>query len=172
MTTHPGPTGTNLAGLRDHNAALVLGLLRAAPEGGSRVGLAARTGLTPQAIGKITARLLAEGMIEEASPERLHRRQAPHPAPAARRSRLRRRRPPRTRRTHRPARRPDRPPPPPAHPAGGGGHRPRRRRPPGRRRDPPCRRGPAGGARLLGAGIGCRGPLDHAAGVLHWFTPA
>jgi predicted NBD/HSP70 family sugar kinase len=59
--------GTNLAGLRDHNTALVLGLLRAADErGSSRVQLAAETGLTPQAISKITARLLAEGLIVEA----------------------------------------------------------------------------------------------------------
>ena len=59
--------GTNLAGLRDHNTALVLGLLRAADDGGSsRVHLAAQTGLTPQAISKITARLLVEGLIEEA----------------------------------------------------------------------------------------------------------
>lgn len=59
--------GTNLAGLRDHNTALALGLLRAAGDGGSsRVQLAAETGLTPQAISKITARLLAEGLIEEA----------------------------------------------------------------------------------------------------------
>ncbi|MFD9127550.1 ROK family protein [Kitasatospora sp. NPDC059571] len=66
MTMPPAPTGTNLAGLRDHNAALVLGLLRAEPHGGSRVELAARTGLTPQAVGKITARLLDDGMIIEA----------------------------------------------------------------------------------------------------------
>jgi len=53
--------GTNLAGLRDHNTALVLGLLRAADErGSSRVQLAAETGLTPQAISKITARLRSE----------------------------------------------------------------------------------------------------------------
>jgi predicted NBD/HSP70 family sugar kinase len=59
--------GTNLAGLRDHNTALVLGLLRsAAEEGSSRVQLAAETGLTPQAISKITARLLAEGLVVEA----------------------------------------------------------------------------------------------------------
>jgi predicted NBD/HSP70 family sugar kinase len=59
--------GTNLAGLRDHNTALVLGLLRAVDErGSSRVQLAAETGLTPQAISKITARLLAEGLIVEA----------------------------------------------------------------------------------------------------------
>lgn len=60
------PAGTNLAGLRDHNTALVLGLLRSAGEGSSRVQLAAETGLTPQAISKITARLLAEGLVVEA----------------------------------------------------------------------------------------------------------
>ncbi|HWG26272.1 ROK family protein [Actinospica sp.] len=59
------PAGTNLTGLRDHNTALVMGLLRAAPRGGSRVELAAATGLTPQAISKIVARLLADGVVEE-----------------------------------------------------------------------------------------------------------
>jgi predicted NBD/HSP70 family sugar kinase len=58
-------TGVNLAGLRDHNMALVLGLLRAAPEGSSRVELAAGTGLTPQAISKIIARLRADGLVAE-----------------------------------------------------------------------------------------------------------
>jgi predicted NBD/HSP70 family sugar kinase len=59
--------GTNLAGLRDHNTALVLGLLRAAGgEGSSRVQIAAETGLTPQAISKITARLLDEGLVRAA----------------------------------------------------------------------------------------------------------
>ncbi|GAB2701572.1 ROK family protein [Kitasatospora kifunensis] len=57
--------GTNLTGLRDHNTALVLGLLRAARQGSSRVELAAGTGLTPQAISKIVARLLATTLIEE-----------------------------------------------------------------------------------------------------------
>ena len=57
--------GTNLAGLRDHNTALLMGLLRAAPRGGSRVELAATTGLTPQAISKIVARLLSDGVVEE-----------------------------------------------------------------------------------------------------------
>jgi predicted NBD/HSP70 family sugar kinase len=59
------PAGTNLTGLRDHNTALVMGLLRAATDGGSRVELAAATGLTPQAISKIVARLLADGVVEE-----------------------------------------------------------------------------------------------------------
>jgi predicted NBD/HSP70 family sugar kinase len=69
---HPttGP-GANLPALRSHNAALVLGLLRdaaAGPGGGgiSRLELAERTGLTPQAVSKITARLRAEGLAEEA----------------------------------------------------------------------------------------------------------
>lgn len=60
-------SGANLPTLRSHNAALVLDLLRAAGEGGiSRLGLAARTGLTPQAVSKITARLRAEGLAAEA----------------------------------------------------------------------------------------------------------
>ncbi|MFI2211067.1 ROK family protein [Streptomyces sp. NPDC020141] len=60
-------TGVNLAALRGFNAALVLDLLRAAGEGGiSRLELAARTGLTPQAVSKITARLRAEGLAAEA----------------------------------------------------------------------------------------------------------
>lgn len=63
---HAHTDGTNLTGLRDHNAALVLALLRRAPRGGSRVELAAGTGLTPQAISKIVARLLDEGLVEEA----------------------------------------------------------------------------------------------------------
>ncbi|MER5865096.1 ROK family protein [Kitasatospora sp. NPDC002040] len=57
--------GTNLTGLRDHNTALVLRLLRAAPDGSSRVQLAEATGLTPQAISKIVARLLATTLVEE-----------------------------------------------------------------------------------------------------------
>ncbi|WP_443065440.1 ROK family transcriptional regulator [Streptomyces sp. NBC_00536] len=62
--------GANLAGLRGHNAALVLSLLRAAglrgEAGPGRGELAARTGLTPQAVSKITARLAAEGLVAEA----------------------------------------------------------------------------------------------------------
>lgn len=172
MTTHPGPTGTNLAGLRDHNAALVLGLLRAAPEGGSRVGLAARTGLTPQAIGKITARLLAEGMIEEAGqsastggkPRTLLRLRAEAACAVGvhlERDEL-------TvllvdltgRRLHLHTR------PVAADIAPGDAVR---LVADGIRR---AAEALPEGARLLGAGIGCRGPLDHAAGVLHWFTPA
>ncbi|KUJ66258.1 ROK family transcriptional regulator [Streptomyces albus subsp. albus] len=56
-----------MAILRGHNAALVLGLLREAGEAGvSRLELAERTGLTPQAVSKITARLRAEGLAAEA----------------------------------------------------------------------------------------------------------
>ncbi|MGK5549821.1 ROK family protein, partial [Streptomyces sp. URMC 127] len=63
----PAAPGANLAALRDHNTALVLGLLRdAGPEGASRAELAARTGLTPQAVSKITARLRAAGLAAEA----------------------------------------------------------------------------------------------------------
>ncbi|MGW0119639.1 ROK family transcriptional regulator [Streptomyces sp. NPDC003327] len=59
--------GVNLPALRSHNAALVLDLLRAAGEDGiSRLELAERTGLTPQAVSKITARLRAEGLAAEA----------------------------------------------------------------------------------------------------------
>lgn len=57
----------NLPALRSHNAALVLDLLRTAGEAGiSRLELAERTGLTPQAVSKITARLRAEGLAAEA----------------------------------------------------------------------------------------------------------
>ncbi|MFF8813481.1 ROK family transcriptional regulator [Streptomyces pactum] len=62
-----GGAGANLAALRGHNTALVLGLLRdAGPAGLSRLELAGRTGLTPQAVSKITARLRAEGLAAEA----------------------------------------------------------------------------------------------------------
>ncbi|WP_345047467.1 ROK family transcriptional regulator [Streptomyces rameus] len=62
-----GPAGANLGVLRSHNAALVLGLLRdAGTEGISRLELAERTGLTPQAVSKITARLREQGFAAEA----------------------------------------------------------------------------------------------------------
>ncbi|MFC9425388.1 ROK family protein [Streptomyces sp. NPDC056987] len=62
-----GGSGANLPVLRGYNSALVLDLLRAAGEGGiSRLELAERTGLTPQAVSKITARLRAEGLAAEA----------------------------------------------------------------------------------------------------------
>ncbi|MFE7439882.1 ROK family protein [Streptomyces chartreusis] len=57
----------NLGALRSHNAALVLDLLRTAgPDGISRLELAERTGLTPQAVSKITARLREDGLAAEA----------------------------------------------------------------------------------------------------------
>ncbi|MET9801407.1 ROK family transcriptional regulator [Streptomyces sp. NPDC006368] len=60
-------TGANLPALRNHNAALLLNLLRQAGEDGvSRLELAERTGLTPQAVSKITARLRAEGLAVDA----------------------------------------------------------------------------------------------------------
>ncbi|MFF5635046.1 ROK family protein [Streptomyces sp. NPDC012825] len=59
----PGPAPAP----RSRNAALVLDLLRTAGERGiSRLELAERTGLTPQAVSKITARLRAEGLATEA----------------------------------------------------------------------------------------------------------
>ncbi|WP_232789140.1 ROK family transcriptional regulator, partial [Streptomyces odonnellii] len=62
-----GGAGANLPVLRSYNAALVLDLLRAAGDAGiSRLELAERTGLTPQAVSKITARLRTEGMATEA----------------------------------------------------------------------------------------------------------
>ncbi|MFJ9035587.1 ROK family protein [Streptomyces sp. NPDC102406] len=68
MNTHVRPTaGVNLTALRGHNAALVLDLLRTAGEAGiSRLEIAERTGLTPQAVSKITARLRGEGLAVEA----------------------------------------------------------------------------------------------------------
>lgn len=62
-----GGSGANLPVLRGHNAALVLDLLRTAGAAGiSRLELAERTGLTPQAVSKITARLRADGLAAEA----------------------------------------------------------------------------------------------------------
>ncbi|MEU7069600.1 ROK family transcriptional regulator [Streptomyces narbonensis] len=62
-----GLGGVNVPALRSHNAALVLDLLRTAGETGiSRLELAERTGLTPQAVSKITARLRTEGLAGEA----------------------------------------------------------------------------------------------------------
>ncbi|WP_301370850.1 ROK family transcriptional regulator [Streptomyces xanthophaeus] len=59
--------GVNLPALRGYNEALLLDLLRGAgPAGLGRAELAARTGLTPQAVSKITARLGADGMVVEA----------------------------------------------------------------------------------------------------------
>ncbi|MEU7717100.1 ROK family transcriptional regulator [Streptomyces tibetensis] len=65
--TGAGGGGVNLLSLRSHNAALLLDLLRTAGgEGISRLELAERTGLTPQAVSKITARLREDGLAAEA----------------------------------------------------------------------------------------------------------
>ncbi|MFJ6560626.1 ROK family protein [Streptomyces sp. NPDC091412] len=65
--TGRGTAGANLLALRSHNTALVLDLLRGAgAEGISRLELAERTGLTPQAVSKITARLRQQGLAAEA----------------------------------------------------------------------------------------------------------
>lgn len=62
-----GRGGVNLPTLRGYNEALLLDLLRGAgPTGLGRTELATRTGLTPQAVSKITARLGGEGLIAEA----------------------------------------------------------------------------------------------------------
>lgn len=62
-----GVAGVNLLALRSHNTALVLDLLRTAgTDGISRLELADRTGLTPQAVSKITARLRESGLATEA----------------------------------------------------------------------------------------------------------
>ncbi|MEU9706034.1 ROK family transcriptional regulator [Streptomyces sp. NPDC047981] len=67
VTRARSDAGVNLPALRGHNAALVLDLLRTAGEAGiSRLELAERTGLTPQAVSKITARLRGEGLVREA----------------------------------------------------------------------------------------------------------
>ncbi|WP_051812442.1 ROK family transcriptional regulator [Streptomyces sp. NRRL S-340] len=59
--------GANLLALRSHNTALVLDLLRGAGAAGiSRLELAEGTGLTPQAVSKITARLRERGLAAEA----------------------------------------------------------------------------------------------------------
>ncbi|WP_037605290.1 ROK family transcriptional regulator [Streptacidiphilus rugosus] len=61
------PVGANLTSLRDHNAAAVLSLIRAAgAEGVSRVELARASGLTAQAISKIVHRLAQDGLLAEA----------------------------------------------------------------------------------------------------------
>ncbi|MFD9975639.1 ROK family protein [Streptomyces sp. NPDC059017] len=62
-----GGQGGNLSLLRNHNASLVLDLLRTAGEVGiSRPEIADYTGLTPQAVSKITARLREAGLLAEA----------------------------------------------------------------------------------------------------------
>ncbi|WP_040405778.1 ROK family transcriptional regulator [Amycolatopsis nigrescens] len=57
-------TGVNLRGLRRRNSALLLGEIRRAG-GLSRIELAARSGLTQQAVSKIVPALLAAGVLTE-----------------------------------------------------------------------------------------------------------
>jgi predicted NBD/HSP70 family sugar kinase len=57
-------TGVNLRGLRRHNRAWLLGEIRRAG-GLSRTELAARSGLTQQAVSKIVPELLAAGLVTE-----------------------------------------------------------------------------------------------------------
>lgn len=67
MNRSNGGGGANLYALRGYNAALMLDLLRSAGRAGiSRLELAERTGLTPQAVSKITARLRDDGLVAEA----------------------------------------------------------------------------------------------------------
>lgn len=162
-------SGTNLAGLRDHNTAVVVGLLRAAgDQGSSRVQLAAETGLTPQAISKITARLLAEGVILEAGqsastggkprtllavrPEaacsvgiELDRLRATILLVDLAGKKLRRR----------------------SVPFGLASGKPERVAVALAKRVSQAIYAAPAGARILGVGVGCRGPLDYDAGALH-----
>ncbi|PYC69157.1 hypothetical protein C7C46_28325 [Streptomyces tateyamensis] len=67
MTTDAADSALNLSLVRDRNDATVLRAVRGCgAEGVSRVQLAAHTGLTAQAISKITGRLLADGLLTEA----------------------------------------------------------------------------------------------------------
>ncbi|GDY32250.1 ROK family transcriptional regulator [Gandjariella thermophila] len=64
-TTGPsGPGGANLRALRDHNSGLLLDLVRDSGEL-SRAELAERSGLTAQAVSKIVARLIGDGVLAE-----------------------------------------------------------------------------------------------------------
>lgn len=63
---HAVHSGTNLPAIGGYNQAVVLDAVRHAPEGISRVELAARTGLSAQTITNVCRRLLAEGLVEEA----------------------------------------------------------------------------------------------------------
>ena len=67
---HNDAPGAGLGHVREHNDALVVGLARATPEF-DRASIAAATGLTPQAVSKVLARLVADGLVAAAG----HRRQ-------------------------------------------------------------------------------------------------
>ena len=57
-----GGAAADLGYLRDYNEALVLGAVRGAPTF-ERAGVAAVTGLTPQAVSKVLARLIDQGFV-------------------------------------------------------------------------------------------------------------
>jgi predicted NBD/HSP70 family sugar kinase len=61
--------GAGLGYLRGYNDALVVGLARSVPEF-DRASIAAATGLTPQAVSKVLARLTGDGLIEPAGVRR------------------------------------------------------------------------------------------------------
>ncbi|MGK9146279.1 ROK family transcriptional regulator [Plantibacter flavus] len=58
--------GTNLPALGGYNRAVVLDLIRRAPDGLSRVELAGQTGLSAQTVSNVAKRLLADGVVLEA----------------------------------------------------------------------------------------------------------
>jgi len=58
--------GTNFPAVGGFNQAVVLDLVRRAPEGISRVEIAAASGLSPQTVSNVTRRLLAGGLMREA----------------------------------------------------------------------------------------------------------
>jgi predicted NBD/HSP70 family sugar kinase len=57
-----GRAAADLGYLRDYNEALVLGVVRGLP-GFDRAAVAAATGLTPQAVSKVLARLIDQGFV-------------------------------------------------------------------------------------------------------------
>jgi len=58
--------GASLSAIADFNQSVILDLIRRAPDGVSRVEIAAATGLTPQTISNVSRRLLDYGLIVEA----------------------------------------------------------------------------------------------------------
>lgn len=66
MNTAPIRRGTNLARVGDFNQTVIIDLIRRAPEGLSRVELAAATGLAAQTVSNITRRLLDLDLVREA----------------------------------------------------------------------------------------------------------
>jgi predicted NBD/HSP70 family sugar kinase len=60
--------GSNLPAVGTYNQTLVLDLIRRAPEGVSRIELAARTGLSAQTLSNVARRLVTEGWVVEGEP--------------------------------------------------------------------------------------------------------